>query len=96
MPTAENPAISKFMQRKAPPSVVDNVRPKPTNKEADTNINYPKDIQGTILLCALARAPPLLLPRALDCKPLCALTKRISLRPPQEKHADENGREDAD
>lgn len=53
-----NPAITKFMQRKAPVAPGTTVKlPKPIAEE-ESLISYPKDVTGTVLMCAhWAHAP---------------------------------------
>ena len=45
-----NPALQKFMQRKAPQQHDAVVKMKKIIPEEESLINYPKDISGTILM----------------------------------------------
>ena len=46
-----NPALQKFMERKAPRAHDAQVKMKVHIPEEQSLINYPKDISGTILMC---------------------------------------------
>lgn len=46
-----NPALQKFMERKAPRAHDAVVKMKVHIPEEQSLINYPKDISGTILMC---------------------------------------------
>ena len=53
--TAPNPHITSFMKRHQPTPGGNAVNLPSKINEEDTLINYPKDVQGTILLCAPVR-----------------------------------------
>ena len=59
-----NPALQKFMERKAPRAHDAQVKMKVHIPEEQSLINYPKDISGTILMCEsrFAAASPQITP----------------------------------
>ena len=91
-PQNSNEFIYTFMQRKAPIPAGNYVRKKMVIREEDSMINYPKDIRGTILLCARRPRMPLRRPpRKLAVA--MGLTRERMCCPPQEAHEHAHGGE---
>ena len=92
-----NPALQKFMERKAPRAHDAVVKMKVHIPEEQSLINYPKDISGTILMCGSlppATSLPWIARRRARTRVGAAAADHWSFGLPaisQEKHVDAHG-----
>ena len=89
--TAMNPHIHAFMEKKKP-KTGNGIRTVVKRAEEDTTLNYPKDLQGTVLMCG----PTQLAPSDPARSHAASRRSNESARaPPQEKPQHANGMQNA-